>query len=364
MKPIRICAALFLVLLAIAGPDAFAQVSIDDPGQGPVTIADLNATGASELSGLVKLPSGFASTPTVFQAVGDNATSLFNLTVSLNGDGTIASAGLVSGQPITGTGGDLEGVAYVDAGSGLMPVVVSEAVPEISLIDPNTFAQTAALPMPAAYTASGNYSASFGLESLAAGPGGQLYTANEQALTSDASSGWVRIQSYAPNTLALSKQVAYEITSPSPDFSIVAANGVVDIAVLPNGDLLVLERALGLTQNGLQTRTTINHITTNAFAAASDTLADAALDGTETAVVKTELWREFFSDQNYEGIALGQTLSNGDLSLLLVSDDGPLSASIFTFNPQQTLHPLVVTIPEPSTTALFLGAGAWMLRRR
>lgn len=378
MRKLAVITVVLLGLIAV-NTTADAQVTITDPGQGPVAIGDPNATGAEELSGLVKVPAVFAASASAFQAVGDNATTLYNLTAPVNPDGTLASASLDSGQALTGTGSDLEGIAYTfNPGAPLWSalLVVSEAGPAVSLVNPTTFAKSFDYVLPTAYTSPGNYNASFGLESLATGPDGTSYTANEQALTADAA-GRVRIQSYKPDFPYLpDKQVAYEITSPVGDFLenplnpgqlLVAANGVVDLAALPNGDLLVLERALGFTANGLQTRATISHIAAGDFAAATDTLNNASLDGSETVVAKTELWSAFFGDQNYEGLAIGETLASGELSLLLVSDNGQLSANTpagsLVFNPGQTLYALTV-VPEPTAAAVLLGTGAMLLRRQ
>ena len=370
-----------LAVLAAAVPlIAHAQVTITNPAQGPVGIEPLGSRPPGhELSGLTTPLAGqpFGSGSTWF-SVSDNDRTVYPLDIDLQADGTLGGAIFKPPLgPLVGTGADLEGIVSVGSGSGNL-AVVSEATPQITLLNNlGNAADDVVLPLPAAYTTPGNYSTSFGLESLTASPDGSfIATANEQSLTSDAASGRVRIQTYLNGSL--DKQVSYALTPPT-GFLATAANGVVDLARLPGGDLLVLERLLGVRTFGagftpiLETRTTISLITPEAFAAADDTVSLAAL-GTETPVQAMQLYQAFFggttSEQNYEGLAIGPLLDANRLSLLLVSDYGPLTATNpFTgqpvsYTPGQTLFPLIVNVPEPGSLALLVVGVPLLLRRR
>ncbi len=95
------------------------------------------------------------------------------------------------------------------------------------------------------------------------------------------------------------------------------------------------------------------------FSGATDVTGIAALSaGGFTEVTKTLLWEGLFPDDNFEGIALGPTLANGDRSLLLVSDDGAgLNTSLYALR--------LVGVPEPGTALLLaIGLVALRVRRR
>ncbi|RIK93894.1 MAG: hypothetical protein DCC71_23690 [Proteobacteria bacterium] len=67
------------------------------------------------------------------------------------------------------------------------------------------------------------------------------------------------------------------------------------------------------------------------------------------------LWEGLFADDNFEGIALGPPLANGDRSLLLVSDDGAgFRQSVLALR----------LVPEPGSALLVLtGVVALAVRR-
>ncbi|MEM6551255.1 MAG: esterase-like activity of phytase family protein [Planctomycetota bacterium] len=360
------------------GWTASAQVGIVDPGQGPVGLSSPPSFGTiSELSGLAGNGQSGPGTNADFFAVSDEQSNLYAILSGVNlGTGLLTSPNIVGVSPLESPGSDLEGVGLQVFSNRTF--TLSEAEPAIRAYINGTAQAPVDLPLPSAFQGIGGNSG-FGLESLAVS-GTALATANEQPLASDAGTNRVRVQTYSPAPgfvpFGLSKQVSYDLGTPG-SFLAVAAHGVVDLEYLPNGDLLVLERALGVRRlDGLTpvlgTTSTISLITVDDLAAAADTSGLSALGG-ETPVESTVLWTADFDDdgspQNYEGLALGPELSDGSFSLLLVSDNGVLSTpnpfgGTLTFSPGQTLYPLIVSIPEPGTGALLGSLALWALRHR
>ena len=77
-------------------------------------------------------------------------------------------------------------------------------------------------------------------------------------------------------------------------------------------------------------------------------------------VAKTVLWQDDVGLTNFEGMALGPRITNGDYSLLLVAEGGGLSC-------EPVLRALRVTpAPEPRAGQLAASAFAylWLLGRR
>ena len=155
-----------------------------------------------------------------------------------------------------------------------------------------------------------------GFEALAYG-NGALWTCNEDALTVDgdpSSAGvgaWVRLQRFNKK-FRPSRQVGYRT-----DGSLLrvggGGTGVPDLAVLPDGSLLSLERVVSL---GLQAK--IFHVE---WKDATDTSDLRSLkDADFTPAKKHLLYDRATALTNYEGIALGPELVGGWRSLILVSD--------------------------------------------
>ncbi|MEM1213504.1 MAG: esterase-like activity of phytase family protein [Planctomycetota bacterium] len=356
---------------------ASAQVGITDPGQGPVELSFPQSFGTiSELSGLAGNGQSGPGTNADYFAVSDEQSNLYAILSGVDlGTGLLTSPNIVGVSPLESPGSDLEGVGLQLFSNRTF--TLSEAEPAIRAYVNGTTQTPVDLPLPSAFQGIGG-NGGFGLESLAVS-GTMLATANEGPLASDAGSNRVRVQTYTPAPgvvpFGLSKQVSYDLGDPG-SFLAVAAHGVVDLEYLPNGDLLVLERALGVRRlDGftpvLGTTSAISLITAEDLAAAADTSGLSAL-GSETPVESTLLWTEDFdadgSPQNYEGLALGPELSDGSFSLLLISDNGLLQQDTplgqVAFSPGQTLYPLIVAIPEPGTAALLGGLTVITLVRR
>ena len=308
------------VLLASPAP----ALEVIDPGQGPVPLPAA-ATGARELSG-VAWAGGDR-----YLAVSDDEPALYTLAITVDRtSGRIRAAAVTARTPLD-QGVDLEGVAY--AGDGTV-YVSDEDGPAIRRHMVATGASRGAVAVPERFaTARRNLS----LESLALAPDGRaLWTANEEALkgdgpTNQASDGGgtlvrlQRLRADAGGPWRPAGQWTYRVDGMEP-FLGRGPSGVVDLAVLPDGTLLVLERAAGVTglagdppsaQVGLRSR-----IYAVDLRGATDTSRLPRLDGTVAAARKHLLWEGVFPRHNFEGMALGPPLENGDRSLVLIADDG------------------------------------------
>jgi hypothetical protein len=330
-----------LLSLAING---HAAVTITDPGQD---VFDFTAS-AAELSGLTWL---FGTT---YHAVSDDANQrkVYELNIGVNPtNGRITGASIA--QTITlSTGYDLEGITFCRprgtwfiSDEGQHPAggyIREQTLPDGNLV------QNVTIPSPMQ-----NDRSNYGLESCSWGAGA-LWTANEEALAqesalSTASTGsLVRLQKF-DHLLNAAGQWAYQTDSFGYDNPGIAQerSGVSDLLALPDGNLLVLERTLGV---GFFTSYR-NRIYLVNFTGATDVSAIADLDGaTYTPVSKTLLWEKnmgSITTRNFEGIALGPALpllGSNSYSVLLVADNGG--------GTQQHLYALIVNgVVAPSPIA-------------
>jgi len=277
------------------------------------------SSGASELSGLSWTGGD------LYHAVSDSDHTVYPLSIDLDRATGFPLSTFFGTPLVLDSGSDLEGIA-LNAGDG--SVYVSDetgpALREHWLLD-GTLRQT--LPMASVYF---NIRPNYSLESLTLRSGHRaLWTANEEALDGDGPLSTVgqgtvvRLQRYT-HDLQLDGQWAYVtdgITALCP-FVNEEASGVTDLAALPDGRLLVLERELGGVGFFLlpEFRSRIYEVD---FTNATDVSGIGELEGaTYTPTAKELLWEGTFTFINYEGMALGRQLDDGSHSLLLISDDG------------------------------------------
>jgi hypothetical protein len=296
-------------LLAVGAAGSQPQWTIGDPGQGPLLLAS-GGTGARELSGISW--AGGAR----YYAVSDKLAMAFPLSIEVDPrTGTIVRAAVEPGVLLPGSK-DLEGIVYDPEHRTLL--VSDEVGPGIREYRAADGALVRTIALPLVYN---NIRKNLSLESLSMDPDHRtLWTANEETLGCDGPASTstagsvVRLQrfdrSYQPNG-----QWAY-VTDPTPDDVAPPSCGVSDLVALPNGGLLVLERAYGLA--GLRIRLYEVDFSGATDVAALPSLARAPY----TPVRKMLLWQRTFADANFEGAALGPALDGGAHSLVLISDDG------------------------------------------
>jgi Esterase-like activity of phytase len=323
-----------LLVWLIAATGVQAALTVTDVGRYDFT--DTSGSGARELSGITY--TGGVS----YYAVGDKNALLHTLSIGLDpATGQITSA-TIGPSPVTlagGTAGDREGIAL----QGGQVLLSNESGPRLEAYDAITGLSNGP-PITTAQPGFGVYAnirPNRAWESLAVYPSNPstILTANEDALTVDGPAAgftqgaFVRIQAAsvdASNSTATAiGQFAYPIDAINGDNLFVTGetSGLVDLVTLPGGQVLAMERAVGLT--GYRIR--LYQINGEAATDISDLpgLAGLTPDVDYTPLGKSLLWEKTFgatTNSNFEGIALGPTLATGERSLVLVADNasGPV----------------------------------------
>jgi hypothetical protein len=332
---------------------------------GSSALAELTITGVGRNtpSGMLTGLSGITyAGGNQYYAVSDSGGLVSPLTISMDGNGTITSVTVGANIQLTGGGNpDLEGIAYRAAGHGGAGslYVSDETGAGIREYSRDGSQHLSTVNVPTVYQ---NYRSNLSLESLTiSADGNVMWTANEEALTVDGD-----VASFGKSTIVrLNKfvrsgdswtdggQFAYE-TRPGREhnlFTTEYASGVSDLCVLPDGQLLVLERSFG----GRVVPSFDNEIFLIDTSLATDVSGFGGLIGASyTSVTKTSLWSmDFDTSDNFEGLTLGQQLSADTWSLLMVSDgDSVPDESLYSLRLQG------VAVPEPSSLVLMaLGCG-------
>ncbi|HPP75232.1 MAG TPA: esterase-like activity of phytase family protein [Armatimonadota bacterium] len=286
----------------------------------------------------------------LYYAVSDRSRTLYGIHVELNmSTGAILSAKIASKQQLA-EGGDLEGIAY-DAVEGAIytsdesGTVIRKYRLKTKSSEPLNSIRTLSIsnPLPAVLK---NVRDNLSLESLALETKQwALWTANEEALEGDGEPSTTK-QGTVVRLIKLNKnlepvgQWAY-ITDPIRSTSPIdnrERSGVSDLAVLPDGTIIVLEREADIREFA---SLSIPDFRIRLYEVVFDNAADVSklnngLSGNDyTPVGKRLLWERRFPLDNYEGLALGPHLGGNTWSLIMISDDqGGLL--------QQNLYSLVV----------------------
>ena len=357
-----------VVALSALGMEARA-LSIVDPGQGPVPIADVAGSSPRELSGLA-----WDGTRGEWVAVSDDDARLQRLAIDLDpATGRIVAARTLGAQPLVAgdgsalpSGRDLEGVAL--SADGARVLTSGETGPALRVHDrsdgrllqergPSSHPDLAVF---------AQQRTNLGWEALALdASSGAVWLANEEALAVDGPTGagvnvetLVRLQRL-DSDLTPDGQRVYRVSGDVVPGALGNVNsGVSDLVALPDGRLLVLERTAGLVSFApdldLRSRIFLVDPGGGTDVTALPSLVGAAFDE----VAKTLLWEGVFPDHNFEGLALGPLLAGGDRSLLLVADDGSgLAPGLLA------LRLTGLPVPEPASGAL-VALGLLGLARR
>lgn len=297
-------ASLLLLVLGLTGVAAGATVEIERAG-GLFTIDSASVT---DLSGITWM--GGDS----FAAVSDKRKIIQLLTLKIDRvTGEIISGRLGDVGEVPAKASDFEGLAWISAEKAFY--LSAEEGNSVVRFVPGTRAAST-LPMPAVFAqARPNLS----LESLTwSDVARHFWTANEEALAPDgpvssaAAGTLVRLQKFDAKFRPLA-QYAWR-TEPAAFRYGNAGSGVSDLCLLPNGQLIVLER--GFAESGLQLRLFFAD-----FTGATDVSRWPQLDGANpVAAGKTLLFEETTGFINFEGLTLGPTLANGWRSLIVVAD--------------------------------------------
>lgn len=323
LGPVAVIFAVALVLAAtglerrppeVAAPRA-ARWRISDPGQNIIPWAG-RPPEANNLSGIALVEGGH------YAMVSDHGAHLLWAEIAVDPDTGVIRSAKVLPQVATLAGCvDMEGCALSPDRRSL---VVSDEDDTGLTVVPMLPGQAGVL-KPLAHRGNllSRTNENLSLESLATCVDGSGYwTMNEDALAGDgprasrAGGAWLRLQK---NDLQLNpvRQWAY-CTDPIPASLPIpfAISGVSDVLALPDGGLLVMERALSA--EGFRLRLY------NVFPVqeAPDVTAVAALDGAGATPLTKKLLYEWRGKGNFEGIAHGPELKDGRRSLLLVTDDG------------------------------------------
>jgi len=210
-------------------------------------------------------------------------------------------------------------------------------------------------------------------EALALTPSGALYTANEDALIQDGglttltSGSVVRITAIDPITGLAGKQFAYELpripVDAAPGAPFGPDNGLPELLAIDDSSFIALERAFafGVGNTIRLVKTTITAQTTDISGVAS-LIGASYTPMTREVLLEMPITFEGVTLDNMEGMSWGQTLPNGNRTLVLVADNN------FNASTQTTLFMAfeVSAVPEPGTLALMLAGVATVagFRRR
>jgi hypothetical protein len=310
-----------------------------------------------------------------WRAVGDKENAAPKIAITINpATGMITTASFVTTDTLGPPVQDYEGIAY--AGGRHSYFISEEDTPTVHEYDVTALTQSAVYAAPTGF--GGNSRANLGLESLSLNAAGtRLYTANEEALTIDgpratSTNGTnVRIVEYSitGNTpgagVSELHQFVYHVDAvPQADGSgttHVGQSGLSDMAVLPDGRLLMLERSVYYTHLGIDFPNFESRIylvdPSAATPLADPTKAITDAPNSATPITKTLLYRG--TQFNMEGLGVGPATDRG-ISILGITDDSKASTGGLINN---QINAFELIVPEPNKGLLLLPLGLLLLGR-
>jgi hypothetical protein len=268
-----------------------------------------------------------------YWAVADNNDKLVKIAIDLADDGSIRSAKIGGGRTIADRG-DNEGVAFCSTRNSVF--VSEEAAPSVREYSLSDGRRLRTLPTPDVFL-HGHTVSNRGFESLTlSADGSSLWTGNEEALTVDGhppsivqpigSTTRVRLLRYRIDRNGDATPAEQFVYQTAGVHDLGGTNGLCDLAALPDGRLLSLERSAA---EGFARKPTIR---TRIFlidpAGATDVSKppyDAGIANKEVRQVrKTPLFDALVCDangENLEGLCIGPQLGPGRFAVLGVVDD-------------------------------------------
>lgn len=268
---------------------------------------------------------------TQYYAVDDSGGLMRPATITLNpASGAITAASFSSA--VTLGGSDLEGIDYNAANNSVFVSDETGATIEEYSLTGNYMSNVL---VPSIFA---SYRPNFSLESLTIrGNGLEMWTCNEDALydtspvvddgplATENHGSVVRLQRFTRSSVhdawTANGQWAYLSDPYDNDSSLTdkERSGISDLCVLPDGTLLVLERAADVDFISARFRNRIYEVN---FTGATDVSDITSLNGaTYTRVSKTLRWSKYFGDTyNFEGLCIGPRLDGNALSLLMIAD--------------------------------------------
>lgn len=266
-----------------------------------------------------------------FLAVQENHGVLTQFDVAFDPNGGIASVSNFANVSTGVNTQDFEGIAYTNATrNSVFLADESPAGPNVRELNLATGTLFQTLTVPAVIK--DNERSNRGFESLTRTPDGTtMWAATQEALTVDGPvstssvGSVVRLLRFdvSGKTVTTGPQYAYLI---EPIHSTIGSqqSGLADLASMPDGTVITLERSLAVASPLYLTR-----IYELDFAGATDVsvgaLGAGLIDQTYTTVSKTNIYTgaiDGASGQNMEGLTLGPRLANGSWVMLGVVDNG------------------------------------------
>ncbi len=342
----------FLSILAIAGAACFAANADIAISKGNVEARNIYPRS---LSGIT-----YAGGDTFYMVADDlngkNEIGLYKCKITFNAAGTTSTSNIPGTNKVVRLEGakDLEAVAW-DPSTGHIWAADESSVNAIREYDPETGAVLSVIDKPSIYK---QCVSNYGFESVAIGCDGlSMWICNEEGLKCDDSRSSptkgtvVRLSKFSRPTVydrfELEAMYPYKVEKWVENGTTEGKSrrGVADLCALPDGSLLVLERDL----SDYDLHFDIYRITT---AGATDVKDYSSLSNGVpwTAVGKSKSLANYSkglsifgsSGGNFEGICLGPRLSNGNFTVVLVSDSGDGYSDPY-------IYPLVLSGLDAST---------------
>ena len=321
---IMVSASTICASSGLASQCAQQDLSIESVGRFPLPTGE---SGASELSGLAWAGGD------LYYAASDATGKVYELRISIDREtGRIERTEFGPSVTLEKVS-DVEAIAFNRATDTIW--VCDEADSTIREYRAGSGKLIRSIPLARAFP---GVRENLGLESLALVDGGRsFWTANEEALAQDGSlagtkrGSIVRLHRSGLETAPGNGQWVYETEGVGTAFPGLAKqrSGVVELAALPDGRLIVLERAIvGSGPGGIVPMFRSRLYEVDFRGATQIQLIGSLADMSEfVSVGKRLLWEDSFFAINLEGMALGPDLNDGSRVLILIADDGSGLAS-------------------------------------